>query len=123
MRPRAGSVRSPARRTAASYSRSSRRYGGGSGERGARLPLRPGVVPHGVPVALLQGPARPGVLHDIADLGDVVEPDRVAGAEVRAPVADVRVALRADGPRCRVQELTAPGEPHVPVGRDPVVAR
>src|SRR3954462_9591232 len=63
----------------------------------------PPLIPRNVPVAeaVLTRQDRPhgvGDLDDVATLGVVVEPLRIAGADVQTTVADIAVALAADRP-------------------------
>ena len=78
----------------------------------ALLVLRPGHVPVGVAVALLQTAARSGGDHRVADLHPVEQPGRVGGAHPDAAVAGVDPAEVARVPRGGVQELARPGDPH-----------
>ena len=76
----------------------------------AGLPL----IPRDVPVAETVGARErraDGVEHldDVAALGVLVEPLRVAGADVQAAVADVGVPLAAHRPRRRVHVDAAVG--------------
>src|SRR3954468_13696683 len=82
-----------------------RRGSGSAGERGPLLVLLPGDVPVAVAVGRLHLPVGAGVVDDVAPQAHVVEPVGVRGAHARAAVGDVGVALGADRPRGRVDEL------------------